>query len=217
LAETGETVAVKKVLQDKRFKVCHARIQAAQPAFRMSLPAGCFFKQKENDSCQTQAGNLHHPDRMVNEASFAHILFLCHLPLLLVWIFTRPRARDGHTSLQAQIVCPLEASTCGAQGFRPSTAPNIPAAFALCSGMHDFKAFLPLSESFPSACVYPQNRELQIMKELKHTNVVELKDCFYIKGEKVSLREANLPNPLRTCLILCCSGKTCTASYLVTF
>ena len=111
MAETGETVAVKKVLQDKRFKVCHARIQAAQPAFRMSLPAGCFFKQKENDSCQTQAGNLHHPDMMVNEASFAHILFLCHLPLLLVWIFTRPRARDGHTSLQAQIVCPLEASS----------------------------------------------------------------------------------------------------------
>ena len=97
---------------------------------------------------------------------------------------------------------------CGAQGFRPSTAPNIPAAFALCSGMHDFKAFLPLTESFPSACVYPQNRELQIMKELKHTNVVELKDCFYIKGEKVSLREANLPNPLRLrqdvyCVIPC--------------
>jgi len=30
-----------------------------------------------------------------------------------------------------------------------------------------------------------QNRELQIMKQLKHTNVVELKNCFYSKGEKV--------------------------------
>jgi len=29
-----------------------------------------------------------------------------------------------------------------------------------------------------------KNRELQIMKELKHTNVVELKNCFYSKGEK---------------------------------
>lgn len=32
-----------------------------------------------------------------------------------------------------------------------------------------------------------QNRELQIMKQLKHTNVVELKDCFYSKGDKVRL------------------------------
>lgn len=30
-----------------------------------------------------------------------------------------------------------------------------------------------------------QNRELQIMKQLKHTNVVELKNCFYSKGDKV--------------------------------
>uniref|UniRef100_A0A6U2DU36 Protein kinase domain-containing protein n=2 Tax=Hemiselmis andersenii TaxID=464988 RepID=A0A6U2DU36_HEMAN len=29
-----------------------------------------------------------------------------------------------------------------------------------------------------------KNRELQIMKQLKHTNVVELKNCFYSKGEK---------------------------------
>ena len=30
-----------------------------------------------------------------------------------------------------------------------------------------------------------QNRELQIMKQLKHSNVVELKCSFYSKGEKV--------------------------------
>mmetsp|Transcript_14516 Transcript_14516/g.30046 ORF Transcript_14516/g.30046 Transcript_14516/m.30046 type:complete len:361 (-) Transcript_14516:208-1290(-) len=29
-----------------------------------------------------------------------------------------------------------------------------------------------------------KNRELQIMKQLKHTNVVELKNCFYSKGDK---------------------------------
>mmetsp|Transcript_13710 Transcript_13710/g.33643 ORF Transcript_13710/g.33643 Transcript_13710/m.33643 type:complete len:349 (-) Transcript_13710:291-1337(-) len=29
-----------------------------------------------------------------------------------------------------------------------------------------------------------KNRELQIMKQLKHTNVVELKSCFYSKGDK---------------------------------
>ena len=30
-----------------------------------------------------------------------------------------------------------------------------------------------------------QNRELQIMKQLKHSNVCELKCSFYSKGEKV--------------------------------
>ncbi len=30
-----------------------------------------------------------------------------------------------------------------------------------------------------------QNRELQIMKQLRHTNVCELKNCFYSKGDKV--------------------------------
>jgi len=29
-----------------------------------------------------------------------------------------------------------------------------------------------------------QNRELQIMKQLRHSNVVELKSCFYTNGEK---------------------------------
>ncbi len=32
---------------------------------------------------------------------------------------------------------------------------------------------------------WEQNRELQIMKQLKHSNVVELKCSFYSKGEKV--------------------------------
>ena len=31
-----------------------------------------------------------------------------------------------------------------------------------------------------------KNRELQIMKMLSHTNVVEMKHCFFSKGEKVS-------------------------------
>ena len=32
----------------------------------------------------------------------------------------------------------------------------------------------------------PQNRELQIMKELSHTNIVKLKHCFYTTGNEVS-------------------------------
>mmetsp|Transcript_42271 Transcript_42271/g.165062 ORF Transcript_42271/g.165062 Transcript_42271/m.165062 type:complete len:120 (+) Transcript_42271:130-489(+) len=31
-----------------------------------------------------------------------------------------------------------------------------------------------------------KNRELQIMRTLEHTNVVQLKHCFYSSGEKVS-------------------------------
>mmetsp|Transcript_86425 Transcript_86425/g.230899 ORF Transcript_86425/g.230899 Transcript_86425/m.230899 type:complete len:80 (+) Transcript_86425:52-291(+) len=30
-----------------------------------------------------------------------------------------------------------------------------------------------------------KNRELQIMKQLHHPNVCELKNCFYSKGDKV--------------------------------
>ena len=33
-----------------------------------------------------------------------------------------------------------------------------------------------------------KNRELQIMKELYHPNVVELKHAFYTQGDKVSNR-----------------------------
>ena len=36
-----------------------------------------------------------------------------------------------------------------------------------------------------------KNRELQIMKELCHNNVVQLKHAFYTQGDKVS-RESNL-------------------------
>lgn len=38
-----------------------------------------------------------------------------------------------------------------------------------------------------------QNRELQIMKQLKHTNVVELKNCFYSKGDKAQSLTAVQP------------------------
>jgi serine/threonine protein kinase len=33
-----------------------------------------------------------------------------------------------------------------------------------------------------------KNRELQIMKDLFHTNVIVLKNAFYTQGDKVSLR-----------------------------
>jgi hypothetical protein len=46
-----------------------------------------------------------------------------------------------------------------------------------------------------------QNRELQIMKQLKHSNVVELKCSFYSKGEKVSfLPTAREINSITACV-----------------
>ena len=37
-----------------------------------------------------------------------------------------------------------------------------------------------------------KNRELQIMKQLRHTNVVELKNCYYSKGDKADEVYLNL-------------------------
>lgn len=36
----------------------------------------------------------------------------------------------------------------------------------------------------PPWCCGCQNRELQIMRQLNHTNIVQLKHCFYCNGEK---------------------------------
>lgn len=48
-----------------------------------------------------------------------------------------------------------------------------------------------------SVCL--QNRELQIMKQLKHSNVVELKCSFYSKGEKVCVSLSSSLSGLCVC------------------
>ena len=51
-----------------------------------------------------------------------------------------------------------------------------------------------------------KNRELQIMKDLYHPNVIELKNAFYTQGDKVSMQVA------ASLLTLCfaCSKKKST-------
>ena len=112
MAETGENVAVKKVLQDKRFKVA-ATPAPRQPCIHL-LRSRCF------------------------RHTHTHIGLLCALPF------------------------PVDL------GVGPVRGATIAASvWADCAG------------------VRVQNRELQIMKQLKHSNVVELKCSFYSKGEKV--------------------------------
>ena len=68
----------------------------------------------------------------------------------------------------------------------------------LGAGTRVFIKFL-LTVSAAGVCV--QNRELQIMKQLKHSNVVELKCSFYSKGEKVSfLPTAREINSITACM-----------------
>jgi len=64
-----------------------------------------------------------------------------------------------------------------ASRYRPACACISCTSRAFCCGASDHTPHDPLRVK--------QNRELQIMKQLKHSNVVELKCNFYSKGEKV--------------------------------
>ena len=56
-----------------------------------------------------------------------------------------------------------------------------------------FAPYLPAARDTRDVCGKNQNRELQIMRQLEHPNIVPLKHCFYSNGEKVS----------------CCSSSAC--------
>lgn len=65
-----------------------------------------------------------------------------------------------------------------------------------------FKVWLPSTAVLPFivwVSDWPQNRELQIMRIVRHPNIVELKAFYYSNGERVSRHHSCFP-PVQFCV-----------------
>ncbi|KAH0628686.1 hypothetical protein JD844_010108, partial [Phrynosoma platyrhinos] len=200
LCDSGELVAIKKVLQDKRFKVSKSRqfliltssgSILAQPTIERTLALqeilSVIHEEPALSGNQPVQSILKQPSQT---ASFSQIELLAESQALQLLFLTTLSLEIG---LDVDIILIMEISTAVLKGIQEPLSsgfgPDTKVEFGTLLGPALWEALKPMAVCdlkllFWKIAFLIANRELQIMRKLDHCNIVRLRYFFYSSGEK---------------------------------